>query len=247
LAGRKPGAVTWRTLSKRAALAVGYQISRYETSLDAYGQLRRLIGDIAAPVVFDVGAYHGHVATDFRRLIPDSNVYAFEPFPESYARLVANVFRDPRIRTFNFALAESDGERVMQSNLLPATNSLLETDDEAFAVWGRGRLDTIDKLTVETRTLDRVLSDLDLERVDILKLDVQGSEHLVLAGAQRAIAERRISVIYTEMFTAPSYVGQLQFHDSLKMFHDLGMVLHGIYNPGVNDGRLSQVDAIFKW
>ena len=78
-----------------------------------------------------------------------------------------------------------------------------------------------------------------------MKLDVQGAEHLVLEGATDALRENRISVIFTEIITMPTYVGQISLHEMLRKFDDHNFQLYNIYNLSTVDGRLRQVDAIF--
>jgi Methyltransferase FkbM domain len=52
--------------------------------------------------------------------------------------------------------------------------------------------------TVEVRTLDSCLTEWKLDRVDFLKLDVDGSETGVLAGASDTMADGRIGAILCE-------------------------------------------------
>jgi FkbM family methyltransferase len=54
------------------------------------------------------------------------------------------------------------------------------------------------QVKVEIRTLDAEAARLGLDRIDFLKLDVEGHEPHVLAGAQRLLAERRIGAILCE-------------------------------------------------
>jgi hypothetical protein len=94
--------------------------------------------------------------------------------------------------------------------------------------------------------LDSVISELQLPKIDILKLDVQGAEHLVMKGAGSACRERRINIIYSEIITQPTYVGQKRLDEALGVFYESGFDLHNIYNLNSSEsGRLRQVDAIF--
>jgi FkbM family methyltransferase len=52
--------------------------------------------------------------------------------------------------------------------------------------------------SVTVSTIDRVADAIGVERIDLLKIDVEGAEPLVLKGADRLLSERRISTIYME-------------------------------------------------
>jgi FkbM family methyltransferase len=213
---------------------------------DPYLELKRLTRDIAEPIIFDVGAHRGYITAKFRSLIPSCTIHAFEPFPESFERLAERSQSDPRVSCHRFGLADHNGEIALNANASAATNSILETDTAAGETWGSGLLDTQTTVRVEVKTLDSVVESLGVSRIDILKLDVQGAEPLVMAGAAELCRAGRIGCIYTEVITQPTYKGQKRFDHALAEFYDRGFDLHNIYNlNSTESGTLRQVDAIF--
>lgn len=94
-----------------------------------FEDMKRLLPASATPIIFDVGAHHGHVSLYFRRLFPSATIYAFEPFPDSYEQLRKNTSTDTMIKAFNFGFSDVEGTKLFFSNTSPATNSLFETDD----------------------------------------------------------------------------------------------------------------------
>lgn len=213
---------------------------------DPYLELKRLTDGIAEPVIFDVGAHRGYITAKFRSLIPSCTIHAFEPFPESFDRLAERNQDDPRVTCHRFGLADREGEVDLNANASVATNSILETDTGASDTWGSGLLDTQNTVRIEVRTLDRVVETLGIPRIDILKLDVQGAEPLVMAGAAELCLDGRIGCIYTEVITQPTYKGQKRFDHALAEFYDRGFDLHNIYNlNSTPSGTLRQVDVIF--
>ena len=60
---------------------------------------------------FDIGANIGVVSLGVATRVPAQNIHAFEPIPETYARMMAN-FRNnrPAIAGHNLALSNADGE-----------------------------------------------------------------------------------------------------------------------------------------
>lgn len=216
------------------------------TTADPYSELQKLCADRAEPIVFDVGAHRGYIVTKFRKLIPDCTVHAFEPFPDSFSRLAERNASDPRVTCHQHGLADHNGEIDLNANASAATNSILPTDAAASSTWGAGLLDTQSTIRVEVKTLDSVVESLGVPRIDILKLDVQGAEPLVMAGATELCKAGKIGLVYTEVITQPTYQGQKRFDHALGVFYDLGFDLHNIYNLNSSaSGKLRQVDIIF--
>lgn len=209
-------------------------------------ELQRLLSGVPEPVIFDVGANHGNVARKFRKRFPGSTVYCFEPFPETHASLVANTADDPRIKTFNFGLADHSGEQAFYSNTRPEANSLLASAAGVEDVWGAGVMETREVVEVALRTLDSVVEELGVPRIDLLKLDVQGAEHLVMLGAKATCDAGRIGVVFTEVITQPAYEGQQRFDQALGSYYDRGFDLHNMYTASLTEeGRIRYLDAIF--
>jgi hypothetical protein len=85
-----------------------------------------------------------------------------------------------------------------------------------------------------------------IDNIDVLKIDTQGTELDVLMGAIGMLSTGRIGVVYAEMIVVPSYKGQGKPHQLMGFLDGLGYDLLGLYNLwSRNDGRLLQMDAIF--
>jgi FkbM family methyltransferase len=227
----------------------GYRViraSKPNPDEDPFSAMERLISRVRAPVIFDVGAHHGKMALAFRERFPTSTVYAFEPFKQSFDILQANTAADKKVIALNFGLSDRVGLQTFHANISAATNSLLATDKASSETWGGGLLETRDVIQAKFETVDSAVALLQVPRIDILKLDVQGAEHLVMAGAMEAGRRRLIDVIYTEVITQPTYMGQQRFDRAMTPFYDGGFNLYNIYNVSLSDdGRLRQLDAIF--
>jgi hypothetical protein len=78
-----------------------------------------------------------------------------------------------------------------------------------------------------------------------LKLDTQGSEDRVLAGAQLTLTH--VEVLQTELSIVECYSGQADYRDVLRVVHDAGLRLVYV-EPGTQDletGELLQFDGLF--
>lgn len=238
-----------KQLIKSMALRLGFKISRVSSGIphpDPFCEMKRLLQGVDQPIIFDVGAHHGESVDEFRSLFPQSLIYSFEPFNESYFQLRHHTESDPLTSTFNFGLSNEDSLQKFFSNSSSATNSLLSTDTKGGETWDEGMLDTKEIIELEFRTLDSILNENDINHINILKLDVQGAEHLVIEGGKLAIKERKIDIIYSEIIIQPTYNNQKRLDEAFKIFYDCGYDLHNIYNCSLTkNGKLRQIDAIF--
>ena len=60
-------------------------------------------------------------------------------------------------------------------------------------------------------SLDSFCKNEQIERIDLLKMDVQGGELGILKGANQLLAQQKIDVIYSEVFFVPMYQNQPLF------------------------------------
>jgi len=198
----------------------------------------------ARPVIFDVGAHVGLAATRYRELFPEAPIHCFEPYPESFALLEAAVGALEPIELHAIALAEAEGEAEFSVNRNSATNSLLASDARAAVYWRGDTPRTTGTVTVRTATLDGFCAERSIAGIDILKMDVQGGEYEVLEGARGLLEREGIGLIYMELITAPTYVGQHRLREYLELFDAAGYELFDLYNFGRSLGRLLQTDVI---
>lgn len=216
---------------------------RSKTGPDPFIVMRRLVAR-PKPVIFDIGANAGQTATHFRSLFPDAIIHCFEPFPESFDLLSSSLAGDKLVELHQMALSDKSGSSKLNVNRFKATNSLLSSDRRASYYWGDNVLDTDDEIEVATQTVDNFCRERDIEHIDILKLDVQGAEYAVLLGAREMLTSQSIDIVYMEMITAPTYVGQRKIHEYLALFESHDYELFDFYNSVRKDGRLIQSDNI---
>jgi len=124
-------------------------------------------------IVFDIGAYVGDTALWFSKAVgPQGKVYAFEPEPSNFEKLKANL------------------ERNKVTNVIPLQLALSEKEGEMQIASGRGSsaiTETAGDTSVKVTTIDRFVEANKLPRVDFIKMDVEGYELKVLAGARETI------------------------------------------------------------
>ena len=106
-------------------------------------------------------------------------------------------------------------------------------------------MDTRENIVCRFSTLDTFLAEMDIRRIDLLKLDVQGAEYRVLEGGANALVAGLIDVIYMELILMPTYKEQRSLAYYLQFLERNGMKLFGLYNLSHIRGRIRQLDAIF--
>lgn len=197
-------------------------------------------------IIFDIGAYIGHVSVEYGNIFPKSTIYSFEPFPDSFAQLIQHTSLYKNIIPINLGIGEYEGISKFQSNAYAPTNSILTTDKKGQDIWGKGLLDTIQTIDINITSIDDFVSSKNIDKIDILKMDVQGAEFMVLQGAKKTLEKGVIKMIYTEIITLPTYEGQLQFDETIKLIRGSGFELFNLYDQNLsNSGQMRVVDAIF--
>jgi FkbM family methyltransferase len=137
---------------------------------------------VESPSILDCGTHIGVSIYYWKSLFPKAKVIGFEPVPYlreiALANIEENGFSDVVI--LPYALSESSGEAVFRVSKSYSMAGSLANRRELVG-------DEIEEIQVECRTLSSFLND----RVDFLKLDIEGSEDSVLMEAENNLANVR--------------------------------------------------------
>lgn len=148
----------------------------------------------AGRVLADVGANIGVTSLVMAAAAPcHAALLSFEPDARNLALLRHNMAANnlPHARVLDCALAERDGwARLRRGTANAATSMLAEPYSRTQSIGAIYE-------DVPVRRMDTVLAELKLERLDFLKIDVEGGETPVILGASEAIARDR-PIIFTE-------------------------------------------------
>ena len=232
----------------RALNAVGYEISRpaFGVHENAFDAQEHILGALDVTVVIDAGANEGQTSLQYARRFPAATIHAFEPFSKSFAILEVAARRQPRIVPHQEAVGDREGSRRLHLNARASTNSFFETSAAAREYVDARLMETVDVEEVPVTTLDVFCDRNHVQHVDVLKLDVQGSELLALRGATGLLSEHRVDVVYSETLFASLYEGQAGFCDLHAELSRHGYGLYGIFdlNYGTN-GLLAWADGLW--
>lgn len=211
--------------------------------LDSFFILKKLTNK-TNPIIFDIGACDGSSVQEFKKIFPDAVIYSFEPYLKSFENLAKLSDDYTGVYIYNLALSDNDGAMNFFVNKSKATNSLLKPlltnsfIDEYISIE--------ENIQVATKMIDTFLEDNKINEIDILKIDVQGGELLTLKGAKQALIDKKIKIIYTEIWLIEGYEGQPLYHDIAAYLAAFGYLPYGIYNMHYRkDGHFLWGDAIF--
>jgi FkbM family methyltransferase len=153
-------------------------------------------------VFADIGANVGYMSLQAaRRVGPGGAVWAFEPNPRLAGLIRESVRRNQFegwVHPVEVALAEADDPgRPFYLSAEPTNSGLSSlTPDASHQV--AGRMDMITPFTVPVTSLDSFVAERRIERLDAVKIDVEGAEHLVVAGMRASLARLRPRFVICE-------------------------------------------------
>src|ERR1700754_2915888 len=205
-----------------------------------------IFGNPPSLTVVDAGAHHGHTAVQYLEHFPNSRVIALEPEPENFAIAKAALapFRE-RVDLLPFALAETDGSVALRLTSHSGAHSLLEVGDMRYY---DAPVETLTPIEVRAVSLDSLSAEHRLDRLDILKMDIQGAELLALRGAAGLPARHAIGLIPLEVLFQPLYRNQPTFWEIADHLRSLGYALQGLHEQRHHAGNhavLRWADAVF--
>ena len=193
--------------------------------------------------IIDIGANEGQFIDKISKILPDVNIYSFEPLKDSFIKLEKKISDKKNITAFNFALGDEEKENIINRNEYSPSSSLLELTQlhrNAFPITEKVREEKI-----FVKILDRAAKDLELKKKVMMKIDVQGYELNVLRGAENTIKDVDIILIETSFYEL--YKNQPLFKEIYNFLSDRGFNYYGsleqLYDE--RDGKILQADSVF--
>jgi FkbM family methyltransferase len=144
----------------------------------------------SARTFFDIGANTGIFTLAAAAQDPSRQVYAFEPFPAIHDYLARNVALNSleNVRLFSIALSDFAGSTPFY---IPSASAVFPLSASTAA----GLSPQVEEIQVPVTTLDQFVDEHSVERVDLMKIDTETTEHQVLAGAAKTLGRFRPIVI----------------------------------------------------
>jgi FkbM family methyltransferase len=197
-------------------------------------------------VVLDVGGHEGGFGQFLRGVGYEGLISSFEPVAGTAEALERVAAEYPPWIVHRLALGERDGKAAMTVFRNTDLASLRSPSDYALSEFPTAFQEDHEE-TVEVRRLDSFLREWDPpveEPRILLKVDAQGSEWDVLAGAEGCLEE--IAVVQTEAAVKPFYEGVYPWWKVVSMLGERGFAMSGVF-PVTRDNllRIIEVDCVF--
>jgi len=223
----------------------GYDISRVTPLSHAMALRKTMLGSYDIDTVLDVGANAGQFALALRREAGyTGRILSFEPLSAAYELLKENAKGDPDWEVFRCAIGDAEGNREINIAGNSYSSSLLDMLPSHLKSAPESRY--VGKELIDVRTLDSLFENVRKNAGNVyLKIDTQGFESRVLAGAEKSLAF--INTVEMEMALVPLYDGELLFHEMCLRMRSNGYTLVALENEFSDpvSGQLLQVDGIF--
>lgn len=182
-----------------------------------------IIPDLPSLTVVDVGALPLEFAPEiYSPLLKRGkvNLIAFEADQAGCEKLAAKLGPEHKV----FPAIVGDGtERIFHQTSHEMSSSLFPPNMDLISRFG-GLAEFMQPVGTSTVKTCRLDDTVDLDTIDLLKMDVQGGELLVLDGAPRLAASAL--AVHTEVEFVPLYSGQPLFADIDTRVRSLGFQFH---------------------
>ena len=147
--------------------------------------------------IVDAGANVGAFAIYAASRAPQAKIISIEPLPSTFQRLREQIRNNrlvDRVSTLNYALAGTPGVRSFADERVPSGQKRLVSNTNEFAPPGQ---------QVRCSTLQMVLDEQRIDEVDLLKMDIEGTEYEALTETPPTTLSR-IKRIVVELHQNPN-------------------------------------------
>ncbi len=185
--------------------------------------------------IYDIGAFQGVWSDRVRRIFPDSEIIQFEANAENAPALAHRGFRH-----FLTALAAEDNDtRIFfaAKNAVATGNSLYRENTAFYAG------ENLILRQVVTRRLDSLVAEHKLNPAQLIKIDVQGAELEVIAGAAAAMASCEALIVEASLLAYNE--GAPLFGDVVSVLTQLGFKCVDLSEIAMQAGMILQLDLLF--
>ena len=193
-------------------------------------------------IVVDVGANEGAWSRAVLTVARPERLIAVEPSPVMQPRLQAAIGAHHAVEIVASAVGAAAGEEVLNVTAHSHNASLLRPrTDEMNELYGGG-YDVVEDVRVAVVPLDELTRDL--AAIDLLKVDVQGSEREVIAGAAETLAKTHWLLIEANLRS--HYEGDLLLPELHALLTAARFELAGLSPPRIEGGVALWCDALYQ-
>lgn len=201
---------------------------------------------LVKPVIFDLGANLGDLTSRYRSAFESPTIYSFEPLSGLVKKLTTRFEGDDCITVVPLAVSDRNGTEAFHLTGFHTTNSLLPRRQSGRQYYPDFAASTDQQIEVQTTTLDSFCDENSIERVDLLKMDIQGGELQALKGATHLLTNISPGMIFLESAVVAHYEGESLLHEVTAFLSNFGYSLYDLFHlyPARN-GQLRYCESLF--
>lgn len=197
-------------------------------------------------IFIDVGANNGSNSISQAEQNKDWVIYAFEPTPLLIHNLKQQTKHLSNYHIIPKAVSDFNGEAIF--NIAGASDwgcsSLLNFSDKSQTHWpGRTEFNVTERINVEVLRLDSFIEQNNIEHIDYLHIDAQGSDLKVLKGLGKYISLVQNGVIEAAAKPNVLYYEQNTVDESCDFLRNNGFTIISIMS---NDIHHNEVNITFQ-
>jgi FkbM family methyltransferase len=145
-------------------------------------------------IIIDLGGNEGYYALAMKKNNPKAKIVSIEPITETFKLLKKNIQSNnlKNVILINKAITSRTGKITFE--IVPEVSAISSAD---IYLQGREWLDEkrIKKITVDSITLENLCKRLNIKKIDLLKLDVEGAELEILKSSRKILMNTKKVVI----------------------------------------------------
>lgn len=210
--------------------------ANYDHNTNGEAFVLRTLSRFPVKVVFDVGANIGDWTRIARNTFPQADIHSFEICHKTFESLLGHTKALPGVHCVNLGLADKVGDvKLHYYEKFPALTTIFD--------YPHGLPST--EVTAGVTTGDRYCETNSIERIDFLKIDVEGMDHLVLGGFTKLLERGAVDVIQFE-YGKVSIISKFLLYDFYSMLRQYGYAVGKIFPNFVDfrDYRMTDEDFL---
>lgn len=150
---------------------------------EEFGILKTMLEDGDISFILDGGGYIGTAAIAFARMFPQATIVTIEPYKPNFELLQHNVSKYPNIVPIHGALVGADRQVTLHDR---------DTGDWGLTIASKAKDKSLERMhAIEGVSVDTLMQRFKINRIDILKLDIEGAEKEVLETSEKWLPRTR--------------------------------------------------------
>lgn len=227
--------IRWKGIHIKKKIFDGNRMKLYvndwvQKNLFIYGKYEKneigLWAQLAAnrKTIVDVGCHVGYYSLVAAKAAPsDARIYSFEPVQQNFEMAKENIALNNYRNIFLYQTALSNTNGVLTINVGEDENRGMSSINFHDHLSGK-------KEEVKTQTLDSFCNEQAIQQVDLIKIDVEGSEYYVLQGMKATLEQNR-PVVLIEILEQTLTAQQVEVSEVYHFFNEQKYKPYSITQP----------------